>query len=165
MSTPLVVSVTDELAAELEELARKVGAMALDSAEEVVTQSGRMIECPACCGEGYASAENDYCNFDNHAIGVEFYGIGPEFGLAEAYFRKASPATILALLAERAELLRDAERLDWFIKECCVMECMNGSASPVVYRIYWSHEAEGQREWYASPRAAIDSAMQSEAKQ
>jgi hypothetical protein len=69
-----------------------------------------------------------------------------------------------ALLAERAELLRDAKRLDWFIKECCVMECANGSASPVVYRIYWSHEAEGQREWYASPRKAIDAAMQYEAK-
>ena len=73
-------------------------------------------------------------------------------------------AELVALLAERAALLRDAERLDWFIKECCVMECMNGSESPVVYRIYWSHEAEGQREWHASHRAAIDAAMQSEAK-
>jgi hypothetical protein len=105
MSTPLVVSVTDELVAELEEACREHG-------------QGFMIET----GE------------------------------------------VLALLAERAELLRDAERLDWFIKECCVMECMNGSAWPVIYRIYWSHEAEGQREWHASPRAAIDAAMQSEAK-
>jgi len=105
MTTGLVISVTDELVAELEEACREHG-------------QGFMIET----GE------------------------------------------VLTLLAERAELLRDAERLDWFIKECCVMECTNGSASPVVYRIYWSHEAEGQREWYASPRKAIDAAMQSEAK-
>jgi hypothetical protein len=113
MTTTPVTSITDELLAELEQLAGKVSAMALDSAEEVVTQSGRMIECPVCCGEGYASAENDYCNFDNHAIGVEFYGIGPEFGLAEAYFRAASPATILALLQHVRELSKDRDRLDW----------------------------------------------------
>ena len=152
MSTPLVISVTDELVAALEELARKVGAMALDSAEEVVTQSGRMIECPVCCGEGYASAENDYCNFDNHAIGVEFYGIGPEFGLAEAYFRKASPSTILALLAERAELLRDAERYRWLIENSDMMhwENMLGFAD------LFDDESVGH---------FIDAAMQSEAKQ
>lgn len=107
MTTAPVITVTDELIAELEQLAGKVSAMALDSAEEVVTQSGSMIECPVCCGEGYATAENDYCNFDNHAIGVEFYGIGPEFGLAEAYFRAANPGAILALIAERAELKRE----------------------------------------------------------
>lgn len=117
MTTSPVMSITDELVAELEALAGKVGAMALDSAEEVVTQSGRMIECPVCCGEGYASAENDYCNFDNHAIGVEFYGIGPEFGLAESYFRAANPATILALLAEREQLKRDAESFAWLMQQ------------------------------------------------
>lgn len=117
MTTSPVLSLTDELVAELEALASKVGAMALDSAEEVAAQSGRMIECPVCCGEGYTNAENDYCNFDNHAIGVEFYGIGPEFGLAEAYFRKANPATILALLAERAELKRDADCLRWLLDQ------------------------------------------------
>ena len=105
-----VATITDDLIAELEVAASKAGSLALDSAETVEAANGAMIECPVCCGEGYASAENDYCNFDNHAIGVEFYGIGPEFGIAEAYFRSASPATILALLTERAELKRDAER-------------------------------------------------------
>lgn len=117
MTTAPVVTVTDELIAELEALACKVGAMDLDSAEEVVTQSGAMIECPVCCGEGYASAENDYCNFDNHAIGVEFYGIGPEFGLGEAYFRAANPATILAILAERAELKRVISDVKWRVSD------------------------------------------------
>ena len=72
-----------------------------------------------------------------------------------------SAVELRALLSERAELKRDAERLEWFIKECCVMECMNGNASPIVYRIYWSHEAEAQSDWHASPRKAIDAAMQS----
>lgn len=128
MSTSPVTSVTDELIAELEAFASKAGSLALDSAETVKAASGAMIECPVCGGEGYASAENDYCNFDNHAIGVEFYGIGPEFGLAEAYFRAANPATILALLAERAELKRDAERYrwlrmaDWWDSSVCVIK-------------------------------------------
>ena len=161
MTTSPVVSVTDELIAELERLASNVGAMALDTTEEVEAQNGRMIECPVCSGEGYASAENDYCNFDNHAIGVEFYGIGSEFGLAEAYFRKASPTTILALLAEREELKRDLERLDWMLAEQCIMRVQNGTGSPSVYSLWWSTLSEGQREWYASPRAAIDAAMQS----
>jgi hypothetical protein len=116
MSTPLVISVTDELVAELERECREAADI-----------------------HGGAGSDYDSRLFDR---------------LGDA---------LKALLAERAELLRDAERLDWFIKECCVMECMNGSAWPVIYRIYWSHEAEGQREWHASPRAAIDAAMQSEA--
>ena len=128
MSTPLVISLTDELVEELEALAKKSDA----AGEDWVSYAD------------LAGTLENKCDID--------------------YIVDASPATILALLAERAELLRDAERLDWFIKECCVMECANGSASPVVYRIYWSHEAEGQREWRASPRAAIDAAMQSEAK-
>lgn len=118
MTNPIVVSITDELLAELEQLAGKVGAMALDGAQTVEAANGAMIECPVCGGEGYASAENDYCNFDNHAIGVEFYGIGPEFGLAEAYFRASSPATILALLQHVRELKRDAERYRW-LREAC----------------------------------------------
>lgn len=114
-------TVTDELIAELEAAANAATPQDLDSAEEITkADPGAMIECPVCCGEGYASIENDYCNFDNHAIGVQFYGIGPEFGAGERYFRAANPATILALLAERADLKLqlaaarvDAERYDW----------------------------------------------------
>lgn len=109
-TTSPITSITDELLAELERLAGKAGAMALDSADTVDAANGAMIECPVCGGEGYASLGNDYCNFDNHAIGVQFYGIGPEFGLAEAYFRAANPATILALLQHVRELKADADR-------------------------------------------------------
>jgi len=145
MSTSPVMSITDEMVAELEALASKAGALAIDSAETVEAQSGRMIECPVCGGEGYASAENDYCNFDNHAIGVEFYGIGPEFGLADAYFRKANPATILALLAERKELIKDRERLDWLADQGDDCQWMN------ILRV--------ETDDFESLRAAIDAAM------
>lgn len=121
MTTPPVVSITDELIAELEAAANAATPQDLDSAEEIIkSDPGAMIECPVCGGEGYASIENDYCNFDNHAIGVQFYGIGPEFGAGERYFRAANPTAILALLAERAELKQqlaaasvDAERYRW----------------------------------------------------
>jgi hypothetical protein len=160
MTTKPVVSVTDELAAELETAALKASGMQLDSAEEVIeADASAMIECPVCGGEGYASLENDYCNFDNHAIGVQFYGIGSEFGAAERYFRAASPSTILALLAERAELKRDAERFEWLLAERCIMRVQNGTSSPAVYSLWWSNLGCGQIEWLSSPREAIDAAI------
>jgi hypothetical protein len=123
-TTAAVQTLTDELLEEIEAAAISAGSMALDTAEVVSKcADGQMIECPVCGGEGYASAENDYCNFDNHAIGVEFYGIGPEFGAGERYFRAASPATITALIteirtlrAENAELRKDAGRGNWLIE-------------------------------------------------
>lgn len=119
-TTSPVTSISDELLAELELLAGKASAMALDSADEVTkAEPSAMIECPVCGGEGYASLENDYCNFDNHAIGVQFYGIGPEFGLAEDYFRAANPATILALIQHVRELKCDAEKFQQIV--CAVV--------------------------------------------
>lgn len=111
MTTTPVVSITDELLAEIERLAGSAGSLALDTAETIEDQNGAMIECPVCCGEGYASAENDYCNFDNHAIGVQFYGIGPEFGLAEAYFRAANPTAVLTLTTELRRLRAEVQAL------------------------------------------------------
>lgn len=105
MTTSPYPTVTDELIAELEAAADAATPQDLDSAEEAIkADPDAMIECPVCGGEGYASVENDYCNFDNHAIGVQFYGIGPEFGAAESYYRRANPATIKALLAHIVDL-------------------------------------------------------------
>ena len=74
MTTAPIVTITDELLAEIEAAANAATPQALDSAEEIIkADPGAMIECPVCGGEGYASIENDYCNFDNHAIGVQFY--------------------------------------------------------------------------------------------
>jgi hypothetical protein len=67
-------------------------------------------------------------------------------------------AEVYVLLAERAELKRDAERLDFMISECCVMECM--PSEPPAYRLYWHDADAAQSEWYSSKRAAIDAAMQ-----
>lgn len=50
------------------------------------------VECPACQGDGEIEAA-DYCNFDGLALGVQFYGIGREFGAHE----KLWTATIKAL--------------------------------------------------------------------
>ncbi len=110
MTTPIVTSITDEQLAEIESSASKVTAMHLDSAEVKVKSDGAMIECPICGGEGYASLENDYCNFDGHAIGVQFYGIGPEFGAGEEYFRAASPQRIQALITRLRAAEKDADR-------------------------------------------------------
>jgi hypothetical protein len=113
MTTPIVLSVTDELIAELEQECR-LGA-------------------------------------DQHA------GMGHDYD--SRLFDRIGD-TLAAILSERSELKRDAERLDWMISEQCIMRVQNGTRSPMVYSLWWSTLGEGQREWYVSPRAAIDAAMQ-----
>ncbi|MDE1188537.1 MAG: hypothetical protein PW844_19000 [Pantoea sp.] len=97
---------TMQLLNELVELAGKVTALNLDTAQSVKDEDG-YIECPLCCGEGHVDAENDYCNIDAVPLGVQFYGIGPEHGLAEQYFRAANPAAILAI----AEYVKGLEEI------------------------------------------------------
>jgi len=80
----------------LETLARAATPQDFDSAKEEI-RIGGFFECPLCGGEGEVELSVDYCNYDNAAMGVQFYGIGKEFGTAEAYYRAANPATILAL--------------------------------------------------------------------
>jgi hypothetical protein len=66
-----------------------------------------IIECPICQGHGEVLAA-DYCNIDGKALGVQFYGIGSEFGAHEAlwsYLRNAVPA-ILAMAEDNASMLR-----------------------------------------------------------
>jgi len=66
------------------------------------------IECPVCQGDGEVLA-SDYCNIDGKALGVQFYGIGNEFGAHEAlwsYLVHSVPA-ILAM-AEREKRKREA---------------------------------------------------------
>lgn len=54
----------------------------------------------------YVEEENDFCNIDGVALGVQFYGIGQHHGLAEEYLRAASPENVLAL----TEALEAAEK-------------------------------------------------------
>lgn len=93
---------------ELKRKAEAVTPQNFDSAEEMAENG--YIECPHCGGQGEVELEADYCNYDGAAIGVQFYGIGHEFGAAEEYYRAANPAAILALIAENAALRKDAER-------------------------------------------------------
>lgn len=104
---------------ELERLAREATPQDFDSAKLTCDANG-WIECPHCGGEGNVQLEADYCNYDGQALGVQFYGIGNEFGTAERYYRAARPAVILAMIARIRELeLRAGQRADgegrgWF---------------------------------------------------
>jgi len=84
----------------LREAAEKATALNLDTAQETRLADDECIECPNCGGDGYMEVQRDYCNIDGVALGVLFYGIGEHHGLAEAFFRAANPATVLALLDE-----------------------------------------------------------------
>ncbi|MDT4846891.1 hypothetical protein FQZ97_809340 [compost metagenome] len=63
-----------------------------------------------------------------------------------------------ALLAEKAELRRDAERLDFLANEGAVISSVI-SNEPNRFRLEWPDLQEHQREWFPSPRAAIDAAI------
>ncbi|MFH5249845.1 hypothetical protein ACGTRS_01220 [Burkholderia semiarida] len=92
-------ALTDEQIATLKQAALAATPQDIDSAERIGNRpDGSYLTCPACEGEGCIPFESDYCNYDHIAIGVQFYGVGEGFGKAEAYFRAARPATILALL-------------------------------------------------------------------
>ncbi|KMS58788.1 hypothetical protein [Sphingobium cupriresistens] len=58
------------------------------------------VECPACQGDGEVEAA-DYCNFDSVALGVQFYGIGQEFGVHEKLWTAVVAA--LPALLDRVE--------------------------------------------------------------
>ncbi|MCA7945623.1 hypothetical protein [Burkholderia vietnamiensis] len=93
-------ALTDEQIAALKQTALAATPQNIDSAQSIDHYNdGRFIECPCCSGEGSVELEADFLNYDGKALGVQFYGIGNEPGAAEAYFRAASPANILALLA------------------------------------------------------------------
>lgn len=94
------MTLTNEQIQALKSAAEKATALNLDSAQLERGNDG-YSECPICCGAGEVEAENDFCNIDGVALGVQFYGIGEHHGAAEAYFRAVPPAVIRSLLAER----------------------------------------------------------------
>lgn len=63
-----------------------------------------VVECPFCRGDGEVEA-SDYCNFDGVALGVQFYGIGHEFGAHEKLWTLlvGNLSTIISALRERGE--------------------------------------------------------------
>lgn len=70
-----------------------------DSAQVADAEEG-WIECPACGGEGSVELTADYLNYDGHALGVQFYGIGDPHIHAEAYYRAARPSVVMAMVEE-----------------------------------------------------------------
>lgn len=80
-----------------------------DSAQVADTEEG-WIKCPGCGGEGSVELTADYLNYDGVALGVQFYGVGEPHVHAEAYYRAARPAVMLALIAELRAIRTDAER-------------------------------------------------------
>jgi hypothetical protein len=81
-----------------------------DTAE--LKTAGAFVVCPLCDGEGEVEVTADYCNYDDVAIGVQFYGVGNHFGNAEAYYRAASPDLFLAMAARIEELEKLSLRLN-----------------------------------------------------
>lgn len=67
--------------------------------------------CPTCDGQGEVFGAT-YCNFDDKPLGVQFFGIGAEFGRWEDYFRAFRPSAVLSLLTriEALEAERDEAR-------------------------------------------------------
>jgi hypothetical protein len=99
-------SLSDEQIEALKAAALAATPQNIDSAQRIERyEDGSFISCPACGGEGNVELNSDFCNYDGEALGVQFYGIGNAHVLAEAYFRAAKPATVLALIErlERAE--------------------------------------------------------------
>lgn len=76
-----------------------------DSAQVASSEDG-WIECQTCGGEGSVELTADYLNYDGQALGVQFYGIGEPHIHAEAHYRAARPAVVLAMVEEIRSLRR-----------------------------------------------------------
>lgn len=164
MTTSIVQSITDEQLAEIER-----DAIARGKLKQGQCEGGKQLTKAYAC---------------NHC------GAGPQNGCRQPLpQRYASAPTILSVIArlraaevllagaeERARLLLDsknqwadrarsyeldAKRLDFMLAAGCVMQSMNGTNSPVVFRLYWPQEGEQQDAWYPTEREAIDAAMES----
>lgn len=80
---------------ELERLAKACTPQHIDTSQFV--DKNETMSCPWCDGQGDVEVDT-YTNYDGVAIGVQFFGVGNEFGNAEKYFRACKPETILALV-------------------------------------------------------------------
>lgn len=97
---------------------------------EAVEQNGH-TECPWCDGQGEVTADT-YTNYDDCAIGVQFFGIGHEHVNAEKYFRLCSPSNILALV----RVARASKRCISELQGLCVLaDCMPDETAEVLTEI------------------------------
>lgn len=82
-----------------------------DPNDEYGGRSEGVYECPMCNGDGSVDGVT-YCNFDDVAMGVQFFGIGEEHGKYEQFFRAANPAAVLALLSALDAAIERAEKAE-----------------------------------------------------
>ena len=95
---------------ELRDLIARATPQAIDTSE---IKDDDLYECPWCNGQGDVEGAT-YMNYDDVASNVQFSGIGPEFGHAEALFRalvKAAPDLLISLSQASASAERQAERI------------------------------------------------------
>ena len=123
----------------LEALEAKATPGDLSTAERHI--SSEWVECPACQGEGEVEA-SDYCNFDGVALGVQFYGIGKEFGAHEDLWKfyrnhalpllRSKDDEITRLKAERDALARRAGQEAAMLREIALSEARPGGPIKVL---------------------------------
>src|SRR5687767_1846842 len=87
--------------AALRELVEKATPQNIDTAEEI---SPGIYECPLCHDGSIEGVT--FTNYDNAAIGVQFFGIGSEHKRAEALFRQI--VKDLPSLLDEVEAFREA---------------------------------------------------------
>lgn len=95
-----------------------------------------IIECPICQGDGEVLAA-DYCNIDGKALGVQFYGIGSEFGAHEAlwrYLRNAVPEILALLEADKDERVAALEAENARLREALERIALSGDGEDVFER-------------------------------
>ena len=86
---------------EMERVAREATPGDLSTAEQRLGPD--MFVCPVCDGEGDVPGAI-HNNIDGVAMGVQFFGVGHEFGKYEAFFRAANPEAVLSLITRIREL-------------------------------------------------------------
>src|SRR6478735_11335910 len=97
---------TQDLIARLRELLAAATRGDLSTAERHT--ASEYVECPLC-HEGEIEA-SDYCNIDAKALGVQFYGIGDEFGAHERLWNETLSALpgLLDLIERQARVIEEA---------------------------------------------------------
>lgn len=157
MSTPLVISVTDELVAELEYVAKRA------------TKGEWWIDSH---GHTMVSHDSGVTHTVFQAMDIVKPAVRhPETGNLShwpndwdaSFIATANPATILALLAERAELLRDAGRFRLFASTV-VAEFSGAELSSAQRSLFDAMNACDEISNTGEVEAMFDAAMQSEAK-
>lgn len=90
---------------EIKRLALAATPQDFDSAE-IIDKADDLsfASCPLCDGEGAVEIVADYCNYDEVALGVQFYGVGSEHIDAEAYYRAIRPSVAIELVDEITQL-------------------------------------------------------------